>query len=202
MGASSEDTKARLRRGYLARSRAMVPEALARVSAAACAHVVGTRAFRDARHIVVYAARLWELDAHPIAAAAARNGVPTYYPRLAGGTLEFVRAGRADLAPGALGIEEPAQDAPRLPVGLDGVLFVVPGVAFDRQGGRLGSGLGCYDRALAAFPHAIRNGLARHELLVDRLPTDPWDLPVDAVATERGVFVADSTVGAHAGDLP
>ena len=202
MGASSEDTKARLRRGYLARSRAVGPEALAQASAVACAHVVGTRAFRDARHVVVYAARSWELDAHPIAAAAGRNAVPTYYPRLAGGTLEFVRSGRADLAPGALGIDEPAPEAPPLPVGLDGILFVVPGVAFDRQGGRLGSGFGCYDRTLRAFPSAIRIGLALHELLVDRLPTDPWDLPVDAVATERGVFVAESTVGSLAGDLP
>ena len=202
MGASSEDTKAGLRRGYLARSRAMASEALARAAEAACAHVVGTLAFRDARHVVVYAARPWELDAHPIAAAAARNGVPTYYPRLAKGTLEFVRAARVDLAPGAFGIEEPAPDGPRLPAATDGVLFVVPGVAFDRQGGRLGSGLGCYDRALAAFPRAIRIGLALHELLVDRLPTDPWDVPVDAIATEQGVFVADSTVDEHAGDLP
>jgi 5-formyltetrahydrofolate cyclo-ligase len=73
------------------------------------------------------------------------------------------------------------------PATLDAV--VVPGMAFDRQGGRLGRGAGVYDRFLARLPErTLRIGLIPSALLVERLPTEPHDIPMHAVATERGVL--------------
>ena len=69
-------------------------------------------------------------------------------------------------------------------------VILLPLVAFDRRGHRLGSGAGYYDRALAlragrpAPPLLV--GLAHSCQEVQLIPAEPWDIPMDAVATERG----------------
>lgn len=85
------------------------------------------------------------------------------------------------------GFEQPAAGAPEVdPASLDAV--VVPGLAFDRAGGRLGYGAGYYDRFLATLPpRVLRIGLVPEALVLEALPRDPWDVPVDFLATERGV---------------
>jgi 5,10-methenyltetrahydrofolate synthetase len=65
------------------------------------------------------------------------------------------------------------------------VLFVVPGVAFDERGGRLGRGRAWYDRALARHPQGARVGLAYDFQLVPVLPQARWDIRMHAVVTER-----------------
>lgn len=68
--------------------------------------------------------------------------------------------------------------------------FLVPGLAFTADGGRLGRGGGFYDATLAAFPHALRIGLCGAEELLARLPLEPHDARVDVVlAGERLVIV-------------
>jgi 5-formyltetrahydrofolate cyclo-ligase len=64
------------------------------------------------------------------------------------------------------------------------VLFLVPGLAFDARGARLGRGAGSYDRALARHVNALRIGLAYEFQLVQRLPEAAWDIRMDAVATD------------------
>ncbi|MBI5500112.1 MAG: 5-formyltetrahydrofolate cyclo-ligase [Deltaproteobacteria bacterium] len=88
-----------------------------------------------------------------------------------------------DLAPGFKGILEPAVSCPRVGPGeID--LVIVPGVAFDRTGRRLGYGGGFYDRFLAACP-APRIALAFALQVVEEVPCDDCDLPVDRVITEE-----------------
>lgn len=69
-------------------------------------------------------------------------------------------------------------------------IIVVPGVAFDRQGGRLGQGGGYYDRLLGspAYAACLRIGLAYAFQVLDRLPRDDWDVPVHALCTEEGLL--------------
>ena len=65
-------------------------------------------------------------------------------------------------------------------------LIVVPGIAFDRNGYRLGYGKGFYDRFLARCPHAVAIGLAyRVQLVEDTFPQE-WDVPVQHIFTETG----------------
>ena len=94
-----------------------------------------------------------------------------------------------DLAPGTLGILEPKpelreQDQRRAEVQeLD--LLVIPGLAFDRQGGRLGYGKGYFDRLLpGARPDALLAAVAFECQLFDAVPMQPYDVRVDAVITE------------------
>jgi len=118
-------------------------------------------------------------------------GAMLFYPCvMEGGTLEFHPHRNGDeWIEGPYGIPEP----PRLPgrrPRVDGFdLVLVPGVAFDRKGNRLGQGLGYYDRFLARLPgDVLRVGLAYSDQVVPDVPVDEWDVPMHALATEEGVI--------------
>jgi 5-formyltetrahydrofolate cyclo-ligase len=64
-------------------------------------------------------------------------------------------------------------------------VILLPLVGFDRKMNRLGQGAGHYDRLLATLPDALRIGIAWSVQEVDALPTDPWDIALDAVVTEK-----------------
>jgi 5-formyltetrahydrofolate cyclo-ligase len=102
--------------------------------------------------------------------------------RVGSGAYRLARIdGRTDLAPGRMGILEPVR-----PEWLDTVdLIVVPGLAFDECGGRLGHGGGHYDAMLAALWNGpVRVGAAFDFQVVGRVPTDRGDERMDAVVTE------------------
>lgn len=86
--------------------------------------------------------------------------------------------------PGPWGLLQPAAESPAVAPDL----VLVPLVAADRSGGRIGHGKGHYDRALAHLRdsgHAVRTiGIAwEFQILKDPIPADPWDQPLDAIAT-------------------
>jgi 5-formyltetrahydrofolate cyclo-ligase len=193
------DTKSRLRRELIARRCVLSADELARASRAVCAQVAAATDYRNARVLVMYAARNGEVDPESLGTRA--DGiVETYYPIVEGDSLAFRRADVADLRQGTFGIPEPPSTAPRLEPGRSDVLILVPGIAFDIEGGRLGTGRGFYDRALVAYPLAHRFGIGLAAFVVRKLPVDPWDVVMHAVATEHEIIRADAYAGAHPGD--
>jgi 5-formyltetrahydrofolate cyclo-ligase len=64
-------------------------------------------------------------------------------------------------------------------------LIVVPGVAFDPTGNRMGRGRGFYDRLLKSTPNAMKVGVAYDFQLLDKIPVEPHDVPMDSVITEH-----------------
>lgn len=97
----------------------------------------------------------------------------------------------AELVPNHFGILQPPHDAARYLSTAAIPLFLVPGLAFDPAGRRLGYGLGFYDRAFAAAaPDALKLGLAFDLQVVECVPADPHDVPMDFVVTEDRVLPA------------
>jgi 5-formyltetrahydrofolate cyclo-ligase len=184
-------TKAELRRRFRASRDALAPAERRRLSEAALGHLEA-RLPRQARTIGLYATHGSEVDTAPLFERLRARRLTLCYPRCAAGNrLDFVPVtDLASLAPGAYGILEPAGTP--LPLErLDAV--VVPGLAFDRRGGRLGYGGGYYDRMLAALPPGTaRLGLGFSRQLTDELPNDAHDVGLHAVVTDAGVLEVGS----------
>lgn len=182
MGVDHRETKRALRRSLKAHPTAPGSTVSDMASRSACERLTRLRAVVDAQAVVAYAALIGEVD---LGSALCRLGArPVFWPRLVGDTLEFRRSAPQDLRPvGRHGLLEPV-DGTRLAGAGDGVVFLVPGLAFDRAGTRLGRGAGMYDRALSDFPSAVRIGVACEARVRASLPADPWDVPMHLVVTE------------------
>lgn len=101
-----------------------------------------------------------------------------------GNDLELRRyTGPADLTVGAFGIEEPTGEPFTHYDEID--LAVIPGVAFDAKGHRLGRGRGYYDRLLPRLTAARKLGICFPFQLVDEVPAEPLDIDMDEVITSR-----------------
>src|SRR5262249_48608189 len=124
-----------------------------------------------------------------------------YFPRVFKSGLEFLEATPENLAPGSYGVPEP-RGGPVLDPSACAVLFVVPGLAFDPAGTRLGRGGGHYDRALPTYPRGLRVALAAEAQLSPDLPGEAWDQPVDAVATERRLLWSSARPGSGSKENP
>lgn len=174
------------------RMRDALDSAQARAAAERAAeHLLRVPVVLAARRIALFASVGSELDAGPAARRLRARGVELAYPRVLRGTqrLEFhLVGGEEELAAGAFGIPEPAADAPVAPVqSIDA--FVVPGLAFDAGGARVGWGRGYYDRTLAAAPDRPRIGYCFDCQLVPEVPRGRGDLPMHVIVTESGARV-------------
>mgnify|MGYP001422414540 CR=1 FL=1 len=110
------------------------------------------------------------------------------WPRVEGaGDMVFCCAGPDSLVLSSMGIKEPSLEHPIVPIEtMD--LLVVPGIGFDRFGGRLGQGGGFYDRALAEHDSSLRTvGVAFSVQVTPLIPTETTDRQVGIVLTERGL---------------
>ena len=190
--------KAKLRRAVIARRNALNLDVRAAKSAVICARLVELLDRLDAaapHTVAVYTAMGSEVDPAAFAAAAAARGWRVAYPCMlsaidaaACGQRMCMRAVAADDASAAPFIAHPARafaatdiDSSRFPIVPAEALgmIVVPLVAFDRAGARLGYGGGCYDRYLPTLsPTCQIIGLAFNEQRVDHVPTDAHDLPL------------------------
>jgi 5-formyltetrahydrofolate cyclo-ligase len=184
MGGHLRLPKSELRRLFDS-ARARRDAAAAReASRAVCGWIVRLEAFRRAVNLVAYIAQRGEIDPSGVVDAALALGKSVYFPRVVESGIQFLEASPGDLRPGAYGIPEPRDGQP-LSRSESAVLFLVPGLAFDHEGRRLGRGGGHYDRTLALYAYGLRAGLAAEIQLSPGLPCDPWDQPVDVVVTER-----------------
>lgn len=186
--------KSDLRKALLARRKALSAERRVQESRAIMDRLRDLPAFRAARTIVGYAPQSEEVDILPLLAELAKKGRTVALPRTVRPTLEIFRWKDGDpLVPGPFGIREPSSGAGRLlPSEVD--LVLVPGVAFDRRGHRLGFGHGYYDRFLSAIPDAAQVGVAFTEQLVDRVPDEPHDVTVDWLVLPDETVKCDPSV--------
>ncbi len=152
---------------------------------------------RAAATIALFSSFGSEIPTDGIATRVLREGRRLLLPLMAANGIEMaVVVPGAELVSTGSGPLEPPNLDPVDPAEID--VVVVPGLAFDRRGGRLGYGGGHYDRYLAAMgPRAVRVGVAFSLQIVDRLPVEDVDRPVDVVVTDAGVIDARGGTGSR-----
>ncbi|WP_428569470.1 MAG: 5-formyltetrahydrofolate cyclo-ligase [Solidesulfovibrio sp. DCME] len=186
-----EVPKAAMRREMRARRSALAPEFVQSASETVTKRLFALPRLAAATEILAYLPIRNEVDAGHAARLALSLGKRLLLPRCRPGAPGVMDLGCVacldDLAPGSYGILEPRPDACRPAEAFSPGAILVPGLAFDPSGARLGYGGGYYDRLLSqpAAAGAFVVGLAYDFQIVPRLPREAWDKPVDAVVTER-----------------
>ena len=146
-------------------------------------HVLDLLEWQDAETVLLYASCDDEVDTFDLMKRAWEHGKRVALPRVSGDELELCEVSDGDrLEKGSYGILEPCSDCtPVLPSEVD--IAIVPGIVFDKRGHRVGYGKGYYDRLLkeTRCPHI---GLAYGFQIVDYIPEEDYDVPVNMVITE------------------
>lgn len=184
--------KAELRRSLLHTRQSLSAAVWRQNSDRLCAHLQNASVFAQSRTILAYLSIRQEPDLSVLFTSSHQWGLP----RCVGKTLTWHRWSPTDALPlqcGKFGILEPHPNAPILDANeID--LILVPAVACDRQGYRLGYGGGFYDRLLSTPVWAQKPtiGIVFDFAYVPKLPIDAWDRPLTGVCTESGV---DQVIG-------
>jgi 5-formyltetrahydrofolate cyclo-ligase len=145
--------------------------------------------FIESTCLMFFASFRSEVDTLPMIRKALAEGKRVVLPRVRGKDLALfeIRDFGTDVSPGAWGIPEPCE---RMPVALDAIdLMLVPGLAFDEHGNRLGYGAGFYDRLLTVFSK-MTVGLVFEVQMVPTVPADRHDVAVKKIVTEKRVIAA------------
>jgi 5-formyltetrahydrofolate cyclo-ligase len=146
--------------------------------------------FRQAKTIHIFISKTDEPDTSPIIESAWESGKTVAVPCVVPESFELFHSqlkSFEDLSSGALGVLEPSPEG-RIAMNPESFdLVIIPGVAFDRQGGRLGYGKGYYDRFLEQTA-AFRLALAFNFQVLEKVPTEKHDVPMNGILTESGII--------------
>ncbi len=172
--------KAALRREIRQRKRAMTETEIVQRSARLGELFCACPAYRDAKTVYGYLPYNQEVRTVPILEQALRDGKKVAVPKVYGDTMRFIYLEDfASVEKSGMGIPEPVADEP---VAEDKTaLVLMPGVAFTEDGARIGYGGGFYDRFLAQEPAHPTVALCYDFQVVEKLPTEEFDIPVDLV---------------------
>ncbi len=185
------DLKADLRRRLLESRASLDADRRNRLDHQICAHLLRFAVDSEAQSVAAFRAFRGEPELKPALTALDQAGRQLYLPVVEDEQMRFRRwTPNAPMVPNRYGIEEPAAGDWLDPEQLD--LVLMPLVAYSSAGVRLGMGAGYYDRALSFClarpePRPTLIGIAFSLQQVDTLPSQPWDVPLDAVITERGL---------------
>ena len=194
VGPALRDAKRALREQLVAARDALPAPLHATASTAIAAGIACLPSFVAAQRVLLTASFRSEWDTLPLIRAALAAGKTVALPRVDATArmleLRAIRDPATDVAPGYQGIPEPGPGCPAIAAGAIGWVLV-PGVAFDAAGRRLGYGGGYYDRLLPLLaPGAVRVAGAFDLQVVARVPAAPHDLAVHTVVTETRTIVA------------
>jgi 5-formyltetrahydrofolate cyclo-ligase len=159
--------------------------------------------WRDAETVLLFLSAPGEIETAPLLDLAFQQGKRVFLPKVEGEIARFFRIKSADgpWQTGAFDIREPLIENPALSEEFpprsgetDGkaIVLVTPGMAFDRQGNRMGHGKGYYDRFFArldglGLPY-FAVALCLEQQILPQVPTESWDKKMDAICTGAGIF--------------
>ena len=172
--------KKELRAKIRALKRAMTEEQIVQASARLGKLFVNSEQYKQAKTIYGYLPYNQEVRTVPMLEQALRDGKKVAVPKCYGDEMRFIYMDDlSQVAPGYADIPEPIADEP---VAEDKTaLVLMPGMAFTKNGDRMGYGGGFYDKFLAAEPEHPTVALCYDFQMVESLPTEEYDIPVDCV---------------------
>ena len=172
--------KRALRREIAAQKRALSPAQIEAASADLTAQLLAHPLFRAARSLYAYLSYNQEVRTVPMLEQALRDGKKVAVPKCYGDEMKFIYLDDlTKVSKGYAGIPEPIADAP---VAHDETaLVLMPGLAFDPQGHRIGYGGGFYDKFLSREPNHPTLALCYDFQMLPHLDTEEHDIPVDTV---------------------
>jgi len=176
--------KTNIRESFL-KKRARMSEALKReLSSSICKNILNFKPFKSATTVALYFPVRSEAD---VLSLTAEKDKYFAFPKVVEKDLFFSCAEYpGGFVTGSFGIPEPATDDYIDPGKID--LFLIPGIAFDESGYRLGYGKGFYDRLISKHATINTLGVCYNDFLIKCLKVDPWDTRVNYMVTDQGVF--------------
>ncbi len=191
---TTRQVKAALREQIRAEVKKLTTAERAEASLLACALLEKQAVWREARAILFYAPLAGEVDLWQLLLDSLAAGKTVALPRYNGEQNNYAAAligdAARDIETGQFGVREPRAECASIALKrLD--LLLVPGVAFDLDGGRVGRGRGFYDRLLSGFD-GVACGVAFDQQIVARVPSEPHDARLKCIVTPtRWQFVTD-----------
>ena len=150
-------------------------------------------ATEEVKHILLYADFRNEVETKLLATYCLEHDISVYYPRVMGQDMEFLSVkSMTDLSPDFMGIREPAYDTHNLfqlhTSQVEQVFMVMPALAFDTNGNRIGYGKGYYDRYLTQFPIINRIGICYDFQITNLIPCTTQDIRATMVISEKRII--------------
>ena len=180
----TKNIKAVLRKEMKERLKGLPEGRKRELDEALCRQLLSLPEFSAPRTVYAYASLSWEPDTWEILRALLSRGFRLALPKVEGREMRFYFVpDLKELSQSSMKIWEPKADA--VPADDSEALVLVPGMAFSRDGARLGKGGGFYDRFLAAEPDHKTIALAYGFQLMEQIPTGVYDRPVDQIVTEN-----------------
>ena len=163
-------------------------------SESACLRLMASPIFQESEWIYSYISIRSEVDTTCLIRSALASGKHVAAPVLDGDSMDFREINSLEeCRPGAFSIPEPVADG-QTSSGLQYAeqpgLMILPGLAFDLRGNRLGYGGGYYDRYLPLCMNAARIAVAFEVQKAEEIPADELDVPIDKIVTELGIYQA------------
>jgi len=180
--------KKQIRKEILNIRNSMNTETIRTKSLCICNRLIDSDLYKDADTVLLYSSFGSEVMTSQLTDHAIDAGKYVYLPRVCGDTMDFfIIKDRNNLVEGSWGIREPLPISENKFKGDAKALVIMPLVAFDRNGNRIGYGKGFYDKFLDTHSTGVKVGIAfsEQESVID---AQPCDIRMDYIITDKGII--------------
>lgn len=177
-------------RGYFLKKRKeLSPVVKSMIDLDICCALINLPEYLNAERILVYSPIKNEIELVSLFEKIKEDGKSTLFPRVFGKEMRFACATYDNLVKGSFGIMEPPDDADYVSEFTDTDVCILPCLAVDKNGNRLGYGGGFYDRFLTNFP-GIKIAAIYDDFIIDNVFYESFDIAADMIVTEKGIYRA------------
>lgn len=182
-------TKQQIRKEILGIRRNLSPEYMEKSSLMITEKIINHPEYQEAKWIFCYMDAKGEVQTKYLIEHAWKNGKRVVVPKVEGKEMSFYEiTGFSQLETGNFGIMEPVSTCIKVDSKDKKSIMIIPGVAFDQAGNRIGYGGGYYDKYISSHSKMYKMAIAFSVQIVPQIPSEEYDIKMDCIITERGVI--------------